>query len=62
MRDSCAQIKLTFFSFSKSLVVVLSPVSVDDMVNVENAPSAPLRDLEKISSQAYGFRFDGKLI
>ena len=29
------------------MVVVLGPVSVDEMVNVENAPSAPLRDLEK---------------
>ena len=32
-----------FFSFSKLLVVVLLPVSVDELVSVENAPSAPLR-------------------
>ena len=30
-----------FFSFSKLLVVVLGPVSVDELVRVENAPSAP---------------------
>ena len=36
-----------FFSFSKLLVVVLGPVSVDELVSVENAPSAPLRDLDK---------------
>ena len=33
-----------FFSFSKLLVVVLGPVSVDELVSVENAPSAPLRN------------------
>ena len=32
-----------FFSFSKLLVFVLGPVSVDELVSVENAPSAPLR-------------------
>ena len=32
-----------FFSFSKLLVVVLGPVSVDELVSVENAPSARLR-------------------
>ena len=29
------------------LIVVLEPVSVDELVSVENAPSAPLRDLDK---------------
>ena len=38
---------IIFFSFSKLLVVVLEPVSVDELVSVENAPSAPLRDLDK---------------
>ena len=32
-----------FFSFSKLLVAVSGPVSVDELVSVENAPSAPLR-------------------
>ena len=32
-----------FFSFSKILVVVLGPVSVDELVSVESAPSAQLR-------------------
>ena len=32
-----------FFSFSKLLVVVLGPISVDELVSVENTPSAPLR-------------------
>ena len=36
-----------FFSFSKLLVVVSGPVSVDKLVSVENAPSTPLRDLDK---------------
>ena len=31
------------FSFSKLLLVVLGPVSVDELVRVENAPSTPLR-------------------
>ena len=30
------------FSFSKLLVVVLGSVSVNELVSVENAPSAPL--------------------
>ena len=29
------------FSFSELLVVVLGPVSVDELVRVENVPSAP---------------------
>ena len=65
MRDNCAQIKPTFFSISKLLVVVLGPVSVGELVSVQNAPSTPLRSapgLREISSQAYGFWFDGKLI
>ena len=32
-----------FFTFSKLLVIVLGPVSVDELVSVEDAPSAPLR-------------------
>ena len=36
-----------FFAFSKLLVAVLGPVSVDELVSVENAPSAPLRYLDK---------------
>ena len=36
-----------FFSFSKLLVAVLGPVSVEELVSVENAPSTPLRDLDK---------------
>ena len=35
--------KLIFFLFSKLLLVVLGPVSVDELVSVENAPFAPLR-------------------
>ena len=31
-----------FFSFSKLLVVVLGPVSVDELASVEKAPSSPL--------------------
>ena len=36
-----------FISISKFLVVVLWPVSVDELVSVDNAPSVPLRDLDK---------------
>ena len=36
-----------FFQFSKLLVVVLGPFSVHELVSVENAFSAPLRDLDE---------------
>ena len=41
----CAKTSLKFnqfFSFSKLLVFVLGPVSVDELVSVGKAPSAPL--------------------
>ena len=34
---------LANFFFSKTLAVVLGPGNVDELVSVENAPSAPLR-------------------
>ena len=56
-------LKPTFFiSFSKLLVVVLGPVSVE-LVSVEDTPSAFFAryGIRKIFSHTYGFRFDGKI-
>ena len=38
-RHCCTRLLTNFFSFSKLLVVVLGPVSVEELVSVEDAPS-----------------------
>ena len=58
-----SQIFNQLFSFSKSLANVLGPISVEELVSIEDATPACFAryGMKKISSHAYGFISDGKI-